>query len=549
MKKMLLGILILFVAGGLWFLTAHSAKHERMVDEATRKKILLMHEGTEPRTLDPALSQGVPEHHTIMALMEGLVSYNPDDQNKDDPGVADHWEHNADYSVWDFYLRNNARWSNGDPVTANDFIFAYKRNLTSTLGSPYVDLLFILKNAREYFEGKIKDFGQVGVKAIDSHHLRLELIGPTPYLLSDLVNDIWFPVHPATILKFGRMDERDTKWTRPGNYVGNGAFQLKVWKPNDVIEMVKNPNYWDAANVKLNGINIYSIENEDTLLNAFRAGQLHLTWGSGVPLDKVPYYRRVHPELLQLCPYQGVYFYKINVERKGLDNPKVRLALNLAIDRKALIKNVLRRGELPATGVTPPGMAGYPVLDVMHYDPKRARKLMAEAGFPNGKGFPKFDILTNTNQAHRIVAEVIQQMWKTELNINVGIVNQEWKVFMDSQNSMNYDLSRLGWIGDFMDPVTFLGIWTTGNGNNNTHWSNPVYDQLLAKAAVTGDPKERMGILRQAEQLFLSEPPVVLIYYYTTVRLKDPSVRNWNDLAEDDHNYKYIDLVFPSSKK
>jgi oligopeptide transport system substrate-binding protein len=510
------------------------------LEEANRRKILLLCEGTEPRTLDPQTAQGVPEHHIIMGLMEGLMEYDPNDQSKELPGLADRWEHNEDYSVWKFHLRDNAKWSNGDLVTAQDFVFSYKRILTPTLGAPYIDALYILKGARDYAEGRIIDFNQVGVRALDDRNLQFELVGPAPYFLSALLHTAWFPVHPATILKFGRIDERDTKWTRPGNYVGTGPFLLKTWKENDVIQVVRNPLYWDAANVKLNGINFYSIEDYNTQERAFRAGQLHKILQT--PLDKVPYYRREHPELIRIDPFEGVYFYRINVKRKALANPKVRLALNLAVDRKSIVENIMRAKQKPATGYTPPGMGHYEPLDVIHYDPEQARRLLAEAGYPNGKGFPKFTILINTSEAHRTVAEAIQQMWRQELNIDVGIENQEWKVFMDSMNSLNYDVARYGWIGDFMDPVTFLGMWRTGDGNNATGWSNPAYDQLLDEAARTADPKKRFAILHQAEQLWLSEPPGVIIYWYTTFYLLQPSVKNWNPMALDNHNYKFIDL-------
>jgi oligopeptide transport system substrate-binding protein len=508
--------------------------------EANRNKILLICEGTEPRTLDPHTAQGVPEHHIIMALTEGLLENDESDQSKQLPGLADRWEHNDDYSVWKFHLRDNARWSNGDLVTAQDFIFSYKRMLTATLGAPYVDALFILKGAREYAGGKISDFDHVGVKALDDRNLEFDLIGPTPYFLSALLHTAWFPVHPATILKFGRIDERDTKWTRPGNYVGTGPFVLKAWKENDVIQLVRNPLYWDAANVKLNGINFYSIEDYATQERAFRAGQLHKVLQT--PLDKVPYYRRKHPELIRIDPLEGVYFYRINVNRKPLNDPKVRLALNLAVDRESIVQNITRAKQKPATGYTPPGMGDYEPLDVVHYEPERARQLLAEAGYPNGRGFPKINILINTSEAHRAVAEAIQQMWKQELNIDVGIENQEWKVFVDSMNRLKYDIARYGWNGDFMDPVTFLSMWRTGDGNNCTGWSNSTYDQLLDQAAQTGDPKERFAILHQAEQLWLSEPAAIIIYWYTRFYLLQPCVKNWNPLVLDNHNYKFIDL-------
>jgi len=544
MNKLTLLAALLIVGGLVWFgagqRRATRTAYSLTLQEANKNKILLITVGSEPRTLDPQEAQGVTEHHIIMAMIEGLVAPSIDDQSKVVPGMADRWQHNEDYSVWTFHIGEDRKWSNGDPVAAQDFVFSYKRMLTASFGAQYSDNLFILKGAEDYYRGKITDFDQVGVKALDPHTLRIELVGPTPYLLSLVQHDSWLPVNPKAILNFGNIDTRDSKWTRAENYIANGPFKMKSWRPNDVIEVVRNPLYWDAANVKLNGINFYSIENLNTQERAFQAGQLHRT--DQIPLDKVPYYRRTRPELMRIDPYEGVYFYRINIARKPLDNPKVRLALNLAVDRDAIVKNILREDQKPATGYTPPGMGDYQPLDKMHYDPEQARQLLAEAGYPNGKGFPKFTIHFNTLESHRAIAEAIQQMWKEELNIDVGLENQEWKVYLDTQNNKNYDLSRSAWIGDFMDPVTFLSMWTTGNGNNNTNWGSPKFDAFIERAARTGDPKARLEILHQAEDLFLSEAPVVPVYWYTNAYLLQPSVQNWHPLVLGNHNYKYIDL-------
>ncbi|HEX4200105.1 MAG TPA: peptide ABC transporter substrate-binding protein, partial [Chthoniobacterales bacterium] len=358
----------------------------RTLEEANRHKILLINEISEPQSLDPQIGEGQTEHEIINSLMDGLVENDERDQAKVVPGLADHWDHNDDYSVWTFHIRENAKWSNGDSVTAQDFVDSYRRLLTASLGAVYSDALFIMKGARDYYDQKLTDFNQVGVHAEDPNTLKIELIGPTPYFLSAILHTSWFPVHMPTILKFGRMDERDTKWTTPGNYVGTGPFILKTWRQNDVIEVVRNPLYWDAATVKLNGINFYSIENSDTAERAFEAGQLHKTLD--VPLDRIPYYRREHPELIRISPYLADYFYRLNTNRKPLDNPKVRLALNLAVNREEIVTNISRAKQPPETGIVPPGMAGYEPLDTIHYDPERARQLLAEAGYPDGKGFP-----------------------------------------------------------------------------------------------------------------------------------------------------------------
>ncbi len=544
MKKLVLVGLLAVCGAVTWFgvrhATATKVGYSLNLREANKNKILLITVGSEPRTLDPQESQGVTEHHIIMALIEGLVAPSMDDQSKVVPGMADRWEHNEDASVWTFHIGADRKWSNGDPVKAQDFIFSYKRMLTASFGAEYAEDLFLLKGAEAYYKGNITDFDQVGVKAVDDQTLRFELVGPAPYLLTLLQHDAWLPVNPRTILKFGDIDTRDTKWTRPENYVGTGAFVMKSWHPNDVIEVVRNPFYWDAANVKLNGINFYSIENVGTQERAFQAGQLHKT--DQVPSDKMPYYRREHPEILRIDPYEGVYFYRVNVDRKPLDNQKVRLALNLAVDRDAIVKNIMRQGQKPATGYTPPGMGDYQPLNKISYDPVRARQLLAEAGYPDGRGFPTFTIHFNTYEAHRMIAEAIQQMWKENLNINVTLENQEWKVYQDTQNHKNYDISRSAWIGDYMDPVTFLSMWTTGNGNNNTNWGNPKYDALIAEAARTGDPAKRLEILHKAEDLFLTDLPIILVYWYTDPYLLQTSVENWYPLVLGNHNYKFIDL-------
>jgi oligopeptide transport system substrate-binding protein len=543
-KKRILVLALLLCGGLVWFGAKRAAatKHgySLTLREANEHKILLITVGSEPRTLDPQEAQGVTEHHIIMSMIEGLVAPSIDDQTKVVPGMANRWEHNEDYSVWTFHIGEDRKWSDGEPVKAGDFVFSYRRMLTASFGAQYAENLFVLKNAEDYYNGKLADFDQVGVKALDDRTLRIELVGPTPYLLSLVQHDSWLPVCPTAILKFGRIDTRDSQWTRAENYVGNGPFKMKSWYPNDVIEVVRNPLYWDAANVRLNGINFYSIENTNTEERAFQAGQLHKTLY--VPLDKVPYYRRAQPELIRIDPYEGVYFYRINIARKPLDNPKVRLALNLAVDRGAIVQNIMRADQKPATGYTPPGMGEYQPLNKITYDPARARQLLAEAGYPNGKGFPKFTIHFNTLEAHRAIAEAIQQMWKEELNIDVALENQEWKVYLDTQNNKNYDLSRSAWIGDFMDPVTFLSMWTTDNGNNNTNWGNSKFDALIERAARTGDPTARFALLHDAEDLFLSDLPVVMVYWYTNAYLLQPSVQNWNPLVLDNHNYKYIDL-------
>jgi oligopeptide transport system substrate-binding protein len=529
-----------FLLAGLAAIFARANRHgSPMLAEANRHKILLITVGSEPRALDPDLTNGVPEFKIEGALFEGLVNPDPKDGSNWIPGVAETWEHSDDYSAWTFHLRKNAKWSNGDTVSADDFVFSIKRVLTASLGSPFSDFAFVIRGAKEYLSGEIQDFKQVGVKAVDHQTVRFDLIGPDPYFLALLDLNSFLPVHMPTVLRFGTIGQRDTKWTAPENFVGNGPFVLKSWRKNDVIEVVKSPTYWDADRVRLNGINFYSIESISTADRAFRAGQLHIT--QSVPLDQIPYYRREEPEILQMAPLLAVYYYVLNVTSKPLDDPRVRLALSLAVDRESLVRNVLRADQIAASGFVPPGIRDYPINHQIVYDPDRARKMLAQAGYPGGHGFPKLNILINTSESHRTIAEAIQQMWREELNIDVGIQNQEWKVFLDSIHNRHYEIARSG-VSGLPDPESFLRGWTTESANNASGWTDTRYDNLLSKSDLTGDLNVRLPLVHEAEDLFLSQSPVIPIYWYTSCYLLHPSVLGWYPNAVDIHPFKFVDL-------
>ena len=341
-------------------------------------------------------------------------------------------------------------------------------------------------------------------------------------------------------MRFGAIGDRSTRWTLPENFVGNGPFVLKTWKQNDVIETVRNPFYWRNEAVRIKGVNFYSIEDLNTMDRAFQAGQLHVTLD--VPLDKIPSYRREHPDLIHLEPYAGVYFYRINVTQKPLGDVRVRQALSLAIDRESLVQNVLRAGQLPATGVTPPGFPNYSPIDIARYDPEKARKLLAEAGYPKGAGFPKITLLINTYGTHRAIAEAIQQMWQEELNISIQIENQEWKVYLQSLHQHHFTIARAGWIAGFLDPLAVLGIWKSDSPNNDSNWSNPQFDSLLDEASLIGDTSRRLGKLREAEELLVRDAPLLPIFWYTRVYLLDPAVTGWHPNLEDKHPVQFLDL-------
>lgn len=511
---------------------------DREVDGAAKSGILLYGNGAEPKSLDPHLVTGVPENHIISSLMEGLISYHPTNDLEPEPGVAERWEHDEDFTVWRFQLRANARWSNGDPVTAGDFVYSWQRILSPVLGSEYAEMLYVLRNAQAFHEGRIRDFSQVGVRAVNDHMLEVNLAGPTPYFLNMLKHYSFFPVNPRVVEQFGGMTNRQNSWSTVENYVGNGPFRLTQWTTNQIIKVAKSPTYWDAARVRLNEIHFFPIENVRTEETAFQAGRLHLT--STVSPDRISVFRRENPDELRTDPYLGLYFFRINVTRPPFNDPRVREALNLAIDRRMIVERVAQGGQRGASGIVPPGIQSYPASEQVQFNPERARQLLAQAGFPGGRGFPRKEILINTSEAHRKIAEAIQAMWRQNLGIEVGIYNQEWKVYLDSQSQLNFDLSRAGWIADYVYPMTFLEIFTTGNGNNDTGWSNPRYDALIQQARIAATEPDRMRLMQEAERLLLTDLPVIPIYWYTRTYLRDPRVQGWNPTLLDNHPYKYV---------
>ena len=509
------------------------------VEVGNTQQILLFGNGTDPEDLDPQVTTGLPEHHIHMALFEGLVNSDPKDLHPI-PGVAERWEISDDGLRYTFYLRSDARWSNGDPVTAQDFVFSYRRMLMPSFGAEYAYMLYVVENAQLYHQGKLTDFSKVGFRALDPRTLRISLKAPTPYFLSLINHNSWYPVHPPTILKYGPMDRRGTRWTRPGNHVGNGPFILEDWIISDVVVVKKSPHYWDAERVTLKEIRFYAIENQITEERNFRSGQLHVT--NTVNLNSMERLRRERPDHLQLHAWLGTYYYLLNTKVPPLDQQKVRLALNLAIDRSAIVENITQGGQLPAYHFTPPNTAGYTARARLSEDDELARKLLAEAGFPNGEGFPALPLLYNTSEAHRPIAEAIQDMWKRNLNIEMTLENQEWKVYLASRSNGDFAIARAGWIGDYNDPNTFLDLLTSTSGNNHSGWSRTDYDSLIERASRTLDRAERYELFQQAESILVDQLPIIPIYFYVRTYLKQPSVRSWHPNILDQHPYKFVYL-------
>lgn len=526
----------LFGGGAAFF---SLTRPETRVARGDREQILHRGNGAEPQDLDPQTVTGVPEDHILLALFEGLVSEDPHDLHPV-PGVAERWDISPDGRTYTFHLRHNAKWSNGEILTARDFVRSYQRILAPTLAAEYAYMLFVVTNAEAFNKGAVKDFSQVGFRVPDDFTLEVRLNAPTPYFLSLLNHYSWFPVHVPTVERCGPVDQRGNRWTRPENFVGNGPFNLVSWRINDRLIVRKSPTYWDGDKVRLREIHFYPVESLDTEERGFRAGQLHMTYE--MPLPKIDTYRAEHPNLIRIDAYLGTYIYRLNVTKPVLNLKKVRQALALAVEREKIASQIRRAGERPACCFTPPGTAGYTCRAAVHTDIPRAQQLLAEAGFPNGKGFPKFKVQFNTLETHRAIAEAIQQMWKKNLNIDVELENQEWKVYIDNQRLLNYEIGRYAWIGDYVDPNSFLDMFLTGGGNNQTGWSNKEYDRLLALAAATGDNARRFEYFQQAEAILLDECPMIPIYHYVQPYLLSPSVQGWWPTILDHHPYKYVYL-------
>ncbi|MEH6468122.1 MAG: peptide ABC transporter substrate-binding protein [Porticoccus sp.] len=515
---------------------------ESNVATGNRDGILHWGNGTDPQELDPHIVTGVPEHHILTALLEGLVLKDPATLEPI-PGVAESWEVSNDGKTYTFLLRRNAQWSNGDPVTAHDFAWSWWRALQPALGNQYAYMLFPIKNAEAYLKQEIESFSQVGVKVLDDYTLEVELTNPTPYFLQLLDHYSMFPVHRATIEKFGAPDERGSLWTRPGNFVGNGPFLLTEWQLFKKVEVAKNPYYWDASTVKLNGIRFHPTENVTTEERMFRSNQLHHT--ASIPIDKVATYRKKHPELLNTHPYLGNYFYRINTKLPHLSDKRVRQALAMSINGKQIVEQVTKGGEVPAYTFTPPDTLGYTANSAFEFNPVKARQLLAEAGYPNGEGFPVTELLYNTSEGHRKIAVAIQQMWNQYLGVNIILNNQDWKVYLNSVDSGDYAIARAGWIGDYVDPNTFLDMWITDGGNNRTGWSNPRYDELILKLAPTASDREtRYKMMREAEALLLEDMPVIPIYIYNSKSLVHPSLKGLEPNILDYTLYKKLSLEY-----
>jgi len=503
---------------------------------AQAKMVFRQGGGSEPQTIDPGIATGHPDAHVILALFEGLLAYHPETLAVV-PGVAERWETSPDGLTYTFYLRKNAKWSNGDPVTAHDFVYSWNRFLHPLLASEYAYMLYYIKNAKDFNMGKITDFSQVGVKAVDDTTLVVTLEKPTPYFLQIMQFAGTFPVHKPTIEKFGGMTARNSEWTKPGQIVTNGPFNLKSWTMNDKIVIEKSQTYWDKDNVKLDEVEIYSVDNILTEEKMFRSGMIQKTYE--FPPEKIEVYRKEMPESLMLNAQLSTYYYWFNIESKPLDNVDVRKALYFAIDRQA-ITDYVTKTNIPAYTFIPENTGNYHSKIKASFDVNKAKEYLAKAGYPDGKGFPTVQLLYNTSENHRKIAEAIQQMWKKNLNINIELVNQDWKVYLDALNGKNFQIARAGWIGDYNDPNTFFEQVLSTSGTNRSGYANPVYDKVILDSQVTLDPAKRTELFDKADQILFDDMPLMPIYYYVKPCAISPKVKGWYPTLLDAHPLKNV---------
>ena len=521
-----------------WF--GGCGRHETPVEAGTRTQVLHRGVGEDLKDLDPHLATSAAAYQVLSALFEGLVAEDPVDLHPV-PGVAAGWDVTDGGLTYTFRLRPEARWSNGDPVTSQDFLNSIRRVLTPALAAPNATTLYVLRGAEDYHQGRERDFAKVGVAAPDARTLRLTLTHPVASFLAQLNQMVWLPVHLASLEKNGSITDRANAWARPGRLVGNGPFRLEAWLNGQEIVVAKSATYWDAAAVRLNGIHFHTIEGPEVEERAYRAGQLHLT--DALPPGKIGTYQQEMPGQLRIDPLLNTYFYRLNTAKPALRDVRVRQALSLGLDRTAIVDRILRGGQLPARAFTPPGTAGYtfPATATNHAgEVAAARKLLAEAGYPEGKGLPPVELLYNTSESHKLIAEAIQEMWRRDLGVEVRLANQEFSSTLEARRTGAYEILRSSWSADYADPASFLDIFRSDSGNNFTGWSNPAYDTALTAASRAATAAERNALFRQAESLLLDAAPIIPIYHYTHVFVIRPEVKGWFPTLLDHHPYKAV---------
>jgi oligopeptide transport system substrate-binding protein len=502
--------------------------------------------GSEPESLDPHVSTGQPETRIYIALFEGLTEYHPV-TSEPIPSIAERWEANDNNTEFTFHLRRNARWSNGDAITARDFVYSLRRALSPALASRSAYLAYSIKGAQAFNEGKGRP-EDVGIEAVDDYTVKYTLATPVPYLTGLVTHQFFRLVPQKAIDKYG------DAWTRPENILTCGPFKVQSWRSYDRLIVVRDPMYWDAAVVKLDQITFYPVEDTTTQMNLYKAGEVDAVYNHTVPYAWVDDMRRLKDYMDK--PENAIEYYMFNTKKAPTSDIRVRRALNMAIDKAALA--VYRRVVKPLTAFTPEGIfPGYPQPKGAPFDPQKARDLLAEAGYRDATGkydpskFPvdQMEISFNTNEPNKQTAEFVQAQWKQHLRLTVPLKNVEWKTFLDSRAKLEYKgAARAGWVGDYLDPYSFLDLFSTEFGDNGTGWSPPEYVQMLRDANMQHDPAKRYALMAKAESFLLDAQPVIPLYTNATDWLKKPFVKGMYPNPLTLHPWKFVYIEHDPAK-
>ncbi len=492
--------------------------------QLAEKQTLVRNNGSEVQSLDPHKIEGVPESNINRDLFEGLLISDVD--GKPSPGVAEKWE-NKDFKVWTFHLRKDAKWSDGTPVTAQDFVYSWQRLANPKTASPYASYLQYghIVNIDDIIAGK-KPITDLGVKALDDHTFEVTLSEPVPYFYKLLVHSSVSPVPRAAVEKFGE------KWTQPANIVTNGAYKLKDWVVNERIVLERNTNYWDNAKTVINQVTYLPISSEVTDVNRYRSGEIDMTYNN-MPIELFQKLKKEIPNEVHVDPYLCTYYYEINNQKAPFNDVRVRTALKLALDRDIIVNKVKNQGDLPAYSFTPPYTDGAKLVEPEWFkwsQEKRneeAKKLLAEAGYTAEKPLT-FDLLYNTSDLHKKLAIAAASIWKKNLGANVKLENQEWKTFLDTRHQGNYDVSRAGWCADYNEPTSFLNMVLSDSSNNTVHYKSPAFDKLIADTLKVTDEAQRSELYSKAEQQLDKDSAIVPVYYYVNARLVKPWVGGYS---------------------
>jgi len=473
---------------------------------------------SEPKTLDPSLNNAVDGGNYILCAFEGLTTIGKDGTIV--PGAAEKWETSTDGLVWTFHIRKDAKWSDGKDVTANDFVYSWKRTVNKDTAADYAYYIYFVKNGEKINAGEA-DVNTLGVKAVDEKTLEVTLENACPFFTEIVAFPALVPQREDIVTKDA------TKWAlNPETYVGNGPYKLTSWEHDSKITFEKSETYWDKASIVAPKIEWYLMNDQNAILSAFKNGQVQ--YAKNIPTDEFAAEKAAGT--LKILPLLGTYYVDLVNSKPPFDNPKIRKAFSLAVDRNYLVEKVKKGGETPASGFIPYGIADvkqepdfrttageYISTKAEDYDKNvaEAKKLLAEAGYPDGKGFPKTTFGLNSGSGHEPVAEALQQMWKEKLGVEVEVLAQEWNVFQQSRKDGVYNINRNGWIGDYMDPSTFMDIFTTGNGQNNAKYSNPKYDEFIAAARKETDGAKRIQLFHDAEKVLMDDAAIAPLYFYT----------------------------------